>query len=80
MGRIVSGRHGRAVLGSVIILADLGVFLNDHVRLHLPWTSWQEPAVHAGFFVAGLLLIDPQSAREVVMGVVSRLPFTKKGP
>ena len=75
----LAGRHVRAIFGGVIITADVLVFLNAHLRLTTAY-NWQELGVHAGFFLAGYLLIDPTSAREVIRSVAARLPFRQSAP
>ena len=62
-----------------MILANTAILLVDHVGRGRTFET-QELIAHAGFFVAGYLLIDATSGLEVLRVVTSKLAFWKKAP
>ena len=73
--RGLEGRHIRAVLGGIAVLASVGVFVLHAARGHAP--TMTDLVLHGALLVTGLLLIDPASAREVLSRVGEWLPWRR---
>lgn len=58
------GHNGRALLGGVIILADVALLVFD-ARAHEAVTM-PDVALHLGMFVGGLALIDREKVADII--------------
>lgn len=70
---LMRGIHLRAVVGTIVVLADLGVFVANHVFLYSPFNK-EELMMHGLMLVAGLMLIDREAAMQVLDKVKDKLP------
>lgn len=66
------GRNGRALLGVVVILADVALVFVD-VFLHEAVTM-PDVALHVGMFLAGLALIDREKVADILTAAKGLLP------
>ncbi len=69
----MTGRTFRAIVGVVVILADLAVFVSEHIFHEGSWEMMQL-AGHALFLFLGLLLIDATMAKQFI----TSLPTLRK--
>ncbi len=74
----MTGRTFRAIIGAIVILADLVVFVMNHLPGANGTWELRELAFHAAFFGLGILLIDGKLAAQAVNTVAPWLPFTRK--
>lgn len=71
----LEGRHLRAALGGLVIVASVVVFVLHAYKGHD--ISLTDIGLHGALLVTGLLLIDPTSAREVLARIGEWLPWRR---
>ena len=70
------GRDFRLVVGTILVLTDVGLLYLEHVHA-IPPAVYTTPDVimHIGLLIGGLFLIDPRRLQTLVTSVKEKLPF-----
>lgn len=84
---IPEGRIIRTIVGMVVVLADITVMVSGHVIptvnsikasiCSIPGFTMEELYLHGGMMLTGILLIHPQSVRELPALIGSLVPFRR---